>query len=230
MMKKEKTIKTEKKKHISAIWTLVAISCIFIFSTIAINIQSAWINSFDKIVITAIQGMESPWLTQVMLFFTWLGSSPQVLVIAVITMLFLFFGLKHRKELWLFLISCSGSALLNILLKAKFLRQRPTLHRLIEETGYSFPSGHSMAAFTLYFTIAFLIWKHMPNTFSRVLTILASAFLIVIIGVSRIYLGVHYPSDVVGAYFISGCWSSLCIITYQYLLEYKWNPKPQNAM
>ncbi|MBP1904034.1 undecaprenyl-diphosphatase [Paenibacillus turicensis] len=223
-------MKKEKKMHISAIWTMVAIGCIFIFSAIAINIHSSWISSFDNIVISKIQGMESPPLTQVMLFFTWLGSTPQVLVISVITMLFLFFGLKHRKELWLFLISGSGSVLLNVLLKLKFSRQRPTLHRLIEETGYSFPSGHSMAAFTLYFTIAFLIWKHMPNTFSRVLTILVSAFLIVIIGVSRIYLGVHFPSDVVGGYFISGCWSAVCIMTYQYLLEYKWNPKPQNAM
>jgi undecaprenyl-diphosphatase len=223
-------MKKEKKMRISAMWTMIAIGCIFIFSAIAINIHSSWISSFDNIVISKIQGMESPPITQVMLFFTWLGSTPQVLVISVTTMLFLFFGLKHRKELLLFLVSGSGSVLLNVLLKVKFSRQRPTLHRLIEETGYSFPSGHSMAAFTLYFTIAFLIWKHMPNTFSRVFTILASAFLIVIIGISRIYLGVHFPSDVVGAYFISGCWSAVCIMTYQYLLEYKWNPKPQNAI
>lgn len=223
-------MKKNKTRQISAIWTVIAIGCILIFSAIAINIHGTWISSFDQSIITAIQGGESPQLTQLMLFFTWLGSTPQVLVIAVTTMLFLFFALKHRKQLWLFIISCSGSVLLNILLKAKFSRQRPTLHRLIEETGYSFPSGHSMAAFTLYFTIAFLIWKHMPNTFSRILTILVSAFLIFVIGVSRIYLGVHFPSDVIGAYFISGCWSSLCIITYQYLLEHKWSPKPQNAI
>ena len=220
----------QKARKISVIWTVIAIGCIVIFSAIALNIDSTWISSFDKVVITTVQGLESPLLTQVMLFFTWLGNTPQIVVISVIAMLFLFFGLKHRKELWLFVISCSGSVMLNILLKATFLRQRPTIHRLIEETGYSFPSGHSMAAFTLYFTIAFLIWRHMPNAISRIITILASTFFIVIIGLSRIYLGVHFPSDVVGAYFISGCWSSVCIMIYQYLQEYKWNPKPQNAI
>lgn len=219
-----------REKQRRSIWIFLAVSCVVIFTALAVNIHSTLINTFDQTLIGAIQGMESPGLTKLMLFITWIGSTKQVIVIAIITMLILYFILKHRMELWMLFITCAGSALLNIFLKTRFLRDRPTLHRLIEETGYSFPSGHSMAAFTLYCTIAFLVWKHMPNTASRVMTVLLSSFLIVAIGVSRIYLGVHFPSDVIGAYFISGCWVSLCIATYQYVLEYKLNPKPQNAV
>lgn len=219
----------QKRKQITVLWVLVALGCVIIFSILALNIHSAWVTSFDHTLILAIQGMESPWLTELMFMFTWIGNTKQVIAIAIFTMVILYFILKHRMELWMFVITCGGSALLNVFLKTRFLRDRPTYHRLIEETGYSFPSGHSMAAFTLYCSIAFLLWKHMSNTLSRVLTILLSSFFIVAIGVSRIYLGVHFPSDVIGAYFISGCWVSLCIATYQYVLEYRISPKPQSA-
>ncbi|MFD1907262.1 phosphatase PAP2 family protein [Paenibacillus rhizoplanae] len=87
-------------------------------------------------------------------------------------MLILFFALKHRLELALFLWVGLGSQLLNTLLKLWFHRERPTIHRLIEQAGYSFPSGHSMAAFSLYGVIAYLLWRHMHSRSERLLLIL----------------------------------------------------------
>lgn len=111
----------------------------------------------------------------------------------------------------MFLWVCLGSLLLNTLMKQWFHRERPDIHRIIQEVGYSFPSGHSMAAFSLYGVIAYLLWRHLNRRRERVLLIVLAVLMTGGIGWSRIYLGVHYPSDVVGGYAASGAWLMLSI-------------------
>lgn len=198
------------KKSLSKAFVLSLLMAI-LFGVIAIFIQDNKINQFDHTVIRYVQGMEAPWLTQIMKTFTWLGEGWRVVTITLVVMAFLYFKLNHRRELLFLVWICGGSALLNTLLKAIFHRARPTIHRIIEETGYSFPSGHSMAAFSLYGALAYLLWKHAPTVLSRILLLIVSAFFILSIGVSRIYLGVHYPSDVLGGYLASGVWLTAAI-------------------
>ncbi|WP_366293957.1 phosphatase PAP2 family protein [Paenibacillus sp. AN1007] len=198
---------------------LAAALCLFAFISTALSISDNQIHRFDAVLIDRIQGMESPGMTQFMQFFTWIGSELQVVVITVIVMFVLYAFLRHRSEL-LFLASVlAGSTLLNTVIKLVFQRARPTINRIIEVSGYSFPSGHSMAAFSLYGGLAFLIWKHIPSFAGRVCMIAASAAFILMIGISRIYLGVHYPSDIVGGYFLSGCWLFTCIWFYRRHLQ-----------
>ncbi|MBR2564087.1 MAG: phosphatase PAP2 family protein [Paenibacillus sp.] len=211
-------MKHNSTKKIS-ISLLLAALCLFAFISIALSISDNQIHRFDAVLIGWIQGLESPGMTQVMEFFTWIGSELQVVVIAVVVMLVLYVFLHHRREL-LFLASVlAGSTLLNTLLKLVFQRARPTINRIIEVSGYSFPSGHSMAAFSLYGGLAFLIWKHIPSFTGRLFMIAASAAFILMIGISRIYLGVHYPSDIVGGYFLSGSWLFTCIWFYRRYLQ-----------
>lgn len=198
---------------------LAAALCLCAFISIALSISDNQIHRFDDVLINWIQGMESPGMTRWMQFFTWIGSGRQVVIITILVMLVLYLYLGHRREL-LFLTSVLvGSTVLNALLKVVFGRARPTIHRIIEVSGYSFPSGHSMASFSLYGGLAFLIWKHIPSFTGRVFMMVASAVFILTIGMSRIYLGVHYPSDVVGGYFISGCWLFTCIWFYRRYLQ-----------
>ena len=82
-------------------------------------------------------------------------------------------------------------------------RPRPTEFRLIEETGYSFPSGHSMISLAFYGYLIYLIYKYINNKHLKRILIIILSTLICIIGVSRIYLGVHYTSDVLGGFLIS---------------------------
>lgn len=145
---------------------------------------------FDDAVIRFVQSMESPPLTALAKGLSLVGSSKLAIGTSVLTMLILFFVLKHRMELALFLWVGLGSQLLNTLLKLWFHRERPTIHRLIEQAGYSFPSGHSMAAFSLYGVIAYLLWRHMRNRSERFLLIL---FTVLMTGESA------------GAGFIWGC-------------------------
>lgn len=204
--------------------TFVLILCIFsllCFSLVATHIQGQRIAQFDHNVISLVQGMESPGLTLLMKVFTFIGSTPTVVVIALSAILFLYFVLHHRFELIFFISIVAGTAIINLLLKLYFARQRPDLHRLIQETGYSFPSGHSMEAFALYTSLAFLLWRHFSTRISRSIIIIICSIMIVLIGISRIYLGVHYPSDVIGGYFASGVYFTFGVWLFQWYKEYR---------
>lgn len=188
----------------------------FILISLIVTLDGA--AGFDRALIGFVQSMESEPLTALAKGLSLVGSSKLAIGISLMTMIILFFALKHRLELVLFLWVGLGSHLLNTLLKQWFQRERPSIHRLVEQAGYSFPSGHSMGAFSLYGVLAYLLWRHMPSRSERVLLILFAVLMTGGIGWSRIYLGVHYPSDVIGGYAASGAWlmlSAACFEAYR---------------
>ena len=93
--------------------------------------------------------------------------------------------------------------ILNQLLKAILQRPRPTEYRIVEETGYSFPSGHSMVSMAFYGYLIYLIYRYVKNKYIKWISIVLLSILVCSIGISRIYLGVHYTSDVLGGFLIS---------------------------
>ena len=93
--------------------------------------------------------------------------------------------------------------ILNQLLKRILQRPRPTEYRIIEETGYSFPSGHSIVSMAFYGYLIYLIYRYIENKYIKWLLIVLLSILICLIGISRIYLGVHYTSDVLGGFLLS---------------------------
>lgn len=180
------------------------------FSAIAVIAVLQPLNSFDLHTAAWVQSFETENLTGIMVFFSTMGSFKFTIIIALLVMIILFFVLKHRRELLFLAASLGGAALMNKLLKLGFQRERPFVHRLVEETGFSFPSGHAMAAFALYGALAYLLWRHIRPRWGRVLLIGVSCVMVLMICVSRVYLGVHYPSDIVGALLASGLW--LCVM------------------
>ena len=148
-----------------------------------------------------------------------------MVVISLIAFLFLYFVLKHRTELLLFGTVVIGTPIINRILKQFFHRARPDLHRLIEIGGYSFPSGHAMNAFAVYGILTFLLWRHIPTRLGRTVLIMISSIFILMIGTSRIYLGVHYPSDIIGGYFASGFWLAISIWFFQRYKEKRYARK-----
>jgi len=168
----------------------------------------------DRRVIDAVRSLESPEATSLMKAVTRMGDSISVMVIALILLLVLAL-LRYRIELLLYMTVVGGSGLLNLALKQLVRRSRPAGERLVEATGFSFPSGHSMAAFTLYGIAAYLIWKHIDRREGRLLLAIASALIVLAIGASRVYLGVHYPTDVLGAYLAGGAWLAAAIGSFR---------------
>ncbi|MFE8697228.1 phosphatase PAP2 family protein [Cytobacillus sp. FJAT-53684] len=204
---------TEKSQH--SIPFIIALISLLAFSFVAFIVSANKVVQFDSMVISFIQGFENSALTLVMKFFTFIGDTNSVIVLTLLVIFFLYLVLKHRIELILFIVSIVGSALLNQLLKYSFQRARPDLHRLIEIDNYSFPSGHAMNAFTVYTITSFLLWWHIPTRAGRTILIIISVLMILAIGISRIYLGVHYPSDIIAGYFASGCWLGIVIWIFQ---------------
>ncbi|MFP3511908.1 phosphatase PAP2 family protein [Peribacillus sp. SIMBA_075] len=194
---------------------IVSVLSLIGFSFIAFTISANEYLKFDEVVIALVQGLESPLLTSIMKFFTYIGSTSALIILSLFILFFLYKVLKHRLELILFSAVIIGSPLLNFMVKLFFRRARPDLHRLIEIGGYSFPSGHAMNAFSLYSILTFLLWRHITAKWARVLLILFSMSMILSIGISRIYLGVHYPSDIIAGYLAGGFWISISIWFFQ---------------
>ena len=139
------------------------------------------------------------------------------LVIATIT---LFIVIKNKKIGISILSNVAIVTVLNQLIKRILQRPRPTEYRLIEETGFSFPSGHSMVSMAFYGYLIYLIYKYVKNKYLKWISIVLLSILICSIGISRIYLGVHYTSDVLGGFLISLSYLIVyTLIVNRYLLE-----------
>lgn len=191
--------------------------CIFFasaFGYIVAAVINGSIVHFDTAVIGFVQGLEAPWPTSIMKVFTWIGSGYVVAPIALIGFTVLYFVLRYRHQAFLLISVIAGSVLLNSALKSYFKRERPEIHRIMDATGFSFPSGHSMMAFALYVIIAYIFWRNVKTTVARVVLVLFTTFMIIMIGSSRIYLGVHYPSDIVGGFAASALWVTIAISLY----------------
>jgi undecaprenyl-diphosphatase len=194
---------------------IISLVSLLAFSVMALLVRRNTIVFFDSSIISYVQGLEAPWLTTIMRFFTFIGDTIPVIILTLVSLLLLYKVLNHRAELVLFLAVMLGANILFLTLKSFFHRARPDLHRLAEATNYSFPSGHATMAFALYGVLTFLLWRHINTPFKRTIHIIVSSIVILSIGISRIYLGVHYPSDILAGYFISAFWLTLAIGFFQ---------------
>ncbi|WP_042341735.1 phosphatase PAP2 family protein [Bacillus timonensis] len=196
--------------------------CLFslsLFSLLSYFVHSHDIIRFDSRVISVVQGWESGWLTTLMKFLSFIGSAPVIIINSLILLFFLYKVLDHRRELILFIGVMVGSPILNFILKELFKRARPDFYRLVEISGYSFPSGHAVNAVTFYGILTFLLWRHIPVRWERMVLFVLSGMMILGIGLSRIYLGVHYPTDIVGGYFASATWLGFAIGAFHRFME-----------
>lgn len=141
----------------------------------------------------------SDFATPIAKFITNFGGAIFIAVVAI----FLAIIIKNKKIAISILANLVIITGLNQLLKRILQRARPTEYRIIQETGYSFPSGHSMISMAFYGYLIYLIYKNVKNKYIKWISISLLSILICLIGISRIYLGVHYTSDVLGGFLIS---------------------------
>lgn len=180
--------------------------CMFLFVILAFLVDGRVIASYDWRIISWIQGWESDFMTSIWSAYTVLGTMYIGMLLTIMIISYLYVVLGLREQLLLIVWAVCGSWILNSLLKNLFHRDRPNYYRIIQESGYSFPSGHSMSIFTLCGVLAYVVWRHMSSTRSRIVVVICYSLIVLAMGVSRIYLGVHYPSDVLGGYLASAAW------------------------
>ncbi|MDR7857672.1 phosphatase PAP2 family protein [Tissierella sp.] len=154
---------------------------------------------FDVSIIEYIHNNTNPIVLSIMKFISFIGS--ENFLIPVTAMVIAYSLIKKNYYISkLLLLATLGSSLLNSLLKQIFRRTRPIEYFLVEQGGLSFPSAHSMVTMTLYSTIAFLLAKKAQDKKKKELIHIIAFVMICLMGISRIYLGVHWPTDVIGGY------------------------------
>ncbi len=164
----------------------------------------------DRAVIWLVRTLATPAADQAMIVVTAFGSGVVYAVIAPLALGALLW-LRLRREAVTLAVCLGGAATLNWLLKHLFERARPDLFKVISAAGYSFPSGHAMVSLCFYGMAAYLLCRRIRSLPAQILVYGFVAVLVSVIGFSRIYLGVHYPSDVLGGYFAGGTWLIFCV-------------------
>lgn len=194
--------------------TIIFIGALMTFAFIAYFVATNEVLAFDSIIRETIYGWRNTWFTTCLIFITYLANWQTVILFCFATLLFP----PNRKH---FGIPMATSAILSSIIykwmKTYFVRPRPdiSLH-LIVQGGYSFPSGHSMTGLVFYGMVIWLCRKNLKNRIAiNGITALLS-LLIFFIGFSRIYLGVHYPTDVLAGWALGTCLLLLLVSIYQY--------------
>jgi undecaprenyl-diphosphatase len=189
----------------------VAAAGTFGFSELAEHVRSGSTTRFDEAVLVWLAQHHSPRLDAIMVEVTALGTGTVVLMIAGVAGLFLALT-RHKYSALLLLASTAGGILLDGLLKFGFDRPRPhIIHWGTTAVSSSFPSGHAMSSAIVYGTVAYLAARLQKKMYARVLTMLAALVFIVAICASRLYLGVHYPTDVLAGVIIGLAWAGFCM-------------------
>lgn len=179
---------------------IVMIVLFLIFCVMAVLVHYGLTGSFDAAVYKFVIGFRSDSLTKVLLFITKFASVKEIVFLCAVSLIGLFW--KYYKSLFL-VLNVIASTIFNVVIKNIMMIPRPNILRLAEETGYSFPSGHSMASVAFYGFIIYLILSSNMNKYLKIVFSSLLVILIIVIGFSRVYLGVHNASDVIAGYAIS---------------------------
>ena len=197
---------------ITTVGTVGLVSCliiIYIVAQISDEVLDKEAFVFDKTILLWIHSFANPTLDGIMRLITRLNDPNTVAVIAVIILGILLWR-HYYSEAQIFTIDCLGGVVLSYGLKSVFGKARPTLwESAIEDPSFSYPSGHALGSTVLYGFIAYLIATRYPQ-FS-LLVYAVAVCLIGAIGLSRLYLGVHWPTDIIGGYGIGFLWLTFCI-------------------
>lgn len=198
------------------IWFALFIAVFILFSIIG-SLYNNEIISIDVFMHDlVVNNLRSDGLTFIMLFITNF-CNPIILILVSLVILLI---CKDKKMGLIIIINLLVSILLNIIFKGIIQRDRPLEDFLITESGYSFPSGHSMVSMAYYGLIIYFIYKKIKAKRVRNVLMILIGLLILAIGFSRIYLGVHFASDVIGGFLISIIYL-VCVIKLLNLKYYK---------
>jgi undecaprenyl-diphosphatase len=197
------------------------------FSELAETVMSGRTQKFDEAVLRWAYSLHTPTLDSVMLEITTLGTGTVVLMIVAVAALFLTLT-QHKYSALLLIVASSGGLLLDMWLKHWFGRPRP--HVFVWTTqafGSSFPSGHAMGATIAYSTVAYLAARLHKRLWARFVTMFIALLVIFLICFSRLYLGVHYPSDVLAGVIIGLAWAAFCMATLEGIQRFSQRRSPE---
>jgi undecaprenyl-diphosphatase len=201
-------------------------AALFAFFKLASEVSEGDTMALDRAILTGLRSGADPaipvgphWLPEAMTDITALGSSTVLLLVAAVVIVYMLVARRLRTALFVFAATGGGIAL-GGLLKLVYARPRPDLvPHLVDVTSSSFPSGHATDSALVYLTLAALLARTVPERALRITIIAAAILVTLLIGVSRVYLGVHWPSDVLAGWTIGAAWALCCSLLYGRISE-----------
>jgi len=204
-----------RKNKFSFLIISLCLLIVTILSSLVIIYDSLYIDSL--VYEFLINNFRCDFVDNFMINITKLGDTNYVLLISSILFFIFLFSIKDKFVSFMFIFSVSAIAGINQGLKLIIKRERPNILRLVEIGGYSFPSGHTMVSTILYGLVAYIVYKLINIKWLRNFLVAINILVILLIGISRIYLGVHYFTDVFCGFLIS----SIFIVIIINILEKK---------
>lgn len=180
-------------KKINFILAFLIILFVFLVCEVISNNIFIYDNTIYNIII---ETFKSDTITKILKFITQFGSALYFTIVSFILIVLI----KNKKNKLLIPSNVLLVTVINLIIKEIIKRPRPNVTRLVKESGYSFPSGHSMTSLAFYGFLIYLIYKNIQNKYLKWTLIILLTLLIFLIGFSRIYLGVHYASDVIAGF------------------------------
>ena len=196
---------------------VILVLCLIIVAIITYKISNNKIIYIDDIVYNYMaDNIINEKRTNIVKIVTNIASPLMVIITAIVLIIFI----KNKKIKLSLAVNLIGITLINNLIKVIIARPRPNVNRLVSETGYSFPSGHSITSMVFYGYLIYLIYKYVDNKKIKIPLIIVLAILIPLIGLSRIYLGVHYTSDVLCGFLLGWIYLIIFIsISNKYIIK-----------
>lgn len=214
--KKKYSVFTDKRAVFSLTLILIGIT---VFTAAAAGLYSKEVTAFDELLLKKLRGGESGplWLKIFMEDVTTLGGGTIVFLLASFVVFYLLL-IKRISSALLVMAASLGGGIINYILKSVFQRQRPSIIEiLVDVDSLSFPSGHSAISAAVYLSLAALLSRVYRDHSVRFYFLFIAALLTLLIGYSRIYLGVHYPIDVVAGWAVGLSWAAFCWLAAFYL-------------
>ena len=180
------------------IYGVIIFIAVLVFIGVAVGVQTGYLDGFDDAVRYRVYSIRSEKLTMFWKFITHSGDSEIVIMLGIVLLLVKSLRNKYGVK---FAIAALSSTAIYQGMKYIFQRPRPDIAlRLIEESGYSFPSGHSMNCLVSYGILAYLLLRYCENRKLAKLLSVGLGLIVILIGLSRVYVGVHFPTDVIGGW------------------------------
>jgi membrane-associated phospholipid phosphatase len=201
------------------IW-IVFLGSLLVFSMVVGEVFIEKEQDFEASAFAFTSHIASPMMTHIMLAISFLASREFISTAAIGIFIYFLFIRKHPWYSLRIPVVAIGSISLNLIMKWFFDRPRPALRHLTEVSGLSFPSGHAMMSFSFYGLLIYLIFENVDNKFTKYSLSFLLLILMHLIGLSRVYLHVHYASDVLAGFALGTIWLIICLFILKRIENY----------